>query len=103
MLSKRRAWFLAAGGLCLAAAGCSRVALSEPLPDESLALAIRGATVSGESEQGTTETVAIDRWGTLSGRFVFDGNPPRRANITATKNTDVCGKDSPIPDESLLV
>lgn len=41
-------------------------------------------------------------WGTLTGRFVFDGEPPVPAKIDLNKDVDVCSKKPPI-DEDLLV
>ena len=40
-------------------------------------------------------------WGHLSGRFIYDGDPPTPKTITVTKNADVIG--TTIPDESLVV
>jgi len=31
-------------------------------------------------------------WASLKGRFVFDGDPPAPAEITADKDVEVCGK-----------
>ena len=42
-----------------------------------------------------------DNWGHLSGRYIYDGDPPAQKTITVTKNADVFG--SSIPDESLVV
>ncbi len=41
-------------------------------------------------------------WGTLTGRFVYDGKPPAAAKIEPTKDVEVCGKH-PLVDEGLLV
>lgn len=41
-------------------------------------------------------------WGTLRGRFVFDGEPPPRARLDVNKDIEVCGK-TPLFDESLIV
>lgn len=51
----------------------------------------------------TTVVQADDEgWGTLRGRFVFDGEPPRRAQLDVNKDMEVCGKQ-PLYDESLIV
>jgi plastocyanin len=41
-------------------------------------------------------------WGTLTGRFVYDGKPPVFKPISPTKDIEVCGKQE-IPDEGLVV
>ena len=41
-------------------------------------------------------------WGTLKGKFVYDGTPPAPGKVDVTKDVDVCGKH-PIVDETLLV
>lgn len=41
-------------------------------------------------------------WATLTGRFVYDGTPPKMGEITPTKDQEFCGKHK-IPDEGLLV
>lgn len=41
-------------------------------------------------------------YGTLTGRFVFDGDPPKASKLTPTKDVTVCGKH-PLFDESVVV
>jgi len=41
-------------------------------------------------------------WGTLKGKFVYDGTPPSAGKIDVTKDVEVCGKH-PLVDESLIV
>jgi hypothetical protein len=43
-----------------------------------------------------------DDWGTLTGRFVYDGKPPAEQTITPNKDLEVCGKHT-LYDESLVV
>lgn len=43
-----------------------------------------------------------DDWGTLSGRFIYDGKAPAPEAITPVKDQEVCGKH-PLVDESLVV
>ena len=42
------------------------------------------------------------QWGTLKGRFVFDGTPPAAKAVTVTKDAAFCGKHD-LKDESLVV
>lgn len=51
---------------------------------------------------GICEAAQADDWGTLKGRFVYDGKAPKPANITVNKEPEVCGKH-PLYDESLVV
>jgi hypothetical protein len=48
-----------------------------------------------------TSAPAAD-WGTLTGRVVYDGTPPKAEEIPPTKDQEVCGK-SKIYDEGLLI
>jgi plastocyanin len=41
-------------------------------------------------------------WGTLKGRFVYDGDPPERQKLTVNKDQEVCAKHD-LRDESLIV
>lgn len=45
---------------------------------------------------------ASAEWASLSGKFVYDGNPPAQKELKPTKDVDFCGKNS-IPDERLVV
>ena len=49
-----------------------------------------------------SETSYGESWGTLRGRFVYDGEPPVPQKANVNKDTDVCGK-SPLVVEDLLV
>ena len=43
-----------------------------------------------------------ESWGTLRGKFVYDGEPPTAQPANVNKDTDICGK-SPLLVEDLLV
>jgi hypothetical protein len=45
---------------------------------------------------------AADKWGDLTGRFVYDGTPPERKKLKVDKDVECCGKFD-IRDESLMV
>ncbi len=51
---------------------------------------------------GLCQAAQADDWGTLTGRFVYDGKAPAPAKITPNKDEQVCGKH-PLVDESLVV
>lgn len=50
---------------------------------------------------GATAARAAE-WGTLTGRFVYDGKAPTPAKTNVSKDTEVCGKH-PLFDEDLMV
>jgi hypothetical protein len=96
-------WTIAAAllaGIC----GCGRSVVSDPAPDKDVANAIRNAQ-SADSEGATeAETVAptATEWGNLTGRFVFDGQPPTPSPLSITKDVPVCGRHN-LVNESLVV
>ena len=45
---------------------------------------------------------AVESWGDLVGRFVYDGKPPERKRLVVDKDGECCGKFD-IRDESLMV
>jgi hypothetical protein len=45
---------------------------------------------------------AMAQWGTLKGKFVYDGKPPAAVPLNITKDIEVCGKHN-LVDESLVV
>jgi plastocyanin len=51
---------------------------------------------------GFSQAAQADDWGTLTGRFVYDGKAPTAAKITPNKDVEVCGKHE-LNDESLVV
>lgn len=51
---------------------------------------------------GFSQAVQADDWGTLTGRFVYDGKAPTAAKISPNKDVEVCGKHE-LNDESLVV
>ncbi len=48
-------------------------------------------------------TASADDWGTLTGRFVYDGKAPTPTALSITKDQEVCSKPPHLVDESLLV
>lgn len=48
-------------------------------------------------------TTAAEEWGTLSGRFVYDGKAPAPQHLSIVKDQEVCSKPPTLVDESLLV
>jgi hypothetical protein len=58
------------------------------------------AAASGKSEVGAAGSA--DQWGTLKGRFLYDGKAPTPKKLAVTKDVEFCGKHMPV-DESLVV
>lgn len=63
---------------------------TDPPPDDSTA----PATESTAEAEG--------QWGHLTGRFVYDGEPPAREPIELTKDIEFCSKHNPV-EQSLIV
>lgn len=96
-------WTIAAA-LLAAICGCGRGVVSDPAPDEDLAIAIRNAQsgdADGAAEADTAEPGATE-WGSLAGRFVFAGQAPAPSPLSITKDVPVCGRHN-LVDESLVV
>ncbi len=70
----------------------SRLIADEPVP-----LPIE---LARNDESGATKSDS--RWGTLTGKFLYDGPAPERPAINVNKDEEYCSKDNPF-DESLLV
>jgi hypothetical protein len=92
----------------MALAGCGRPIADDPPPDATAAQSIRltlvsNSTASGAS--GATETQAAAKstgWGTIKGRFVYDGTPPSPQPLDINKDPEVCGKHG-LTNESIVV
>lgn len=60
-----------------------------------------GTTGGGTSTGGTSVTPTIE-WGSLRGRFLYDGTAPEPMPVNITKDQEFCGKHN-LVDESLVV
>jgi len=105
----RQAQLLALGTLALAGAialpGCGRSFAGGPVANPEAVAKIRHEleSKSGVPAGGAeTQAAKATGWGTIKGRFVYDGTPPTPAAIAITKDPEVCGKH-PLNNESLLV
>jgi len=107
----RQVSFIVLGTLALASAvalpGCGRSFAGGPAANPEAVAKIRHEleSKSGAAAAGGAETQAAAKstgWGTIKGRFVYDGTPPKPAAIAITKDAEVCGKH-PLSNESLLV
>ncbi len=92
----------------VALSGCGRPIAGDPAADSAAAQAIRLTLVSNSSVTGATgaaETQAAAKatgWGTIKGRFVYDGTPPSPQPLNINKDVDVCGKHN-LTNESIVV
>jgi len=66
------------------------------------AAAANAAVVAGLQVPSVIKAAAADKWGDLTGRFVYDGKPPERKKLKVDKDVECCGKFD-IRDESLMV
>ena len=92
-------------GLLAVVIGCT--SSTEPVtPDSTESSSIRNEleNPSESSSTSTKEQVVVKPggWGTLKGRFVYDGTPPSLLKLTPTKDLSVCGKHE-LYNESLIV
>jgi len=49
-----------------------------------------------------TDAASAQAWGTLRGRFVYDGKPPVRQKCTITKDTEVCTAHHPLVEDLIV-
>ncbi len=80
-------------------AGCSRSQRIDPAPDIKAAMVLR-AGGGGDATHAVAQSTGTG-WGTLKGRFVFNGTPPELAPLPTGKDVEVCG--SQVPNQALLV
>jgi len=106
----REVWLISLGALALACAvalpGCGRSFAGGPVANPEAVAKIRhelesksGAAAGGAETQAAAKSTG---WGTIKGRFVYDGTPPKPAILSINKDAEVCGKH-PLNNESLLV
>lgn len=88
--------------------GCSEHGYLGPVADSRTAIEIRKAldTSSGSAGEGATAGAASTGtgWGTLRGRFTFDGTPPTMPPYDVTKDLATCTSNGKAPlQQTLLV
>ncbi len=88
--------------------GCGRPIPNEPMANSEAANAIRLTLVSNSSAGGAAgggdaqAKAKSTGWGTIKGRFVYDGAPPTPPALNIDKDQAVCGGHN-LVNESLLV
>ncbi len=100
-----RNWLFLSCLLAVAASGCARQVAADPRPDAAAAKDIREKLVAkagGGAAVAVQEAKKRTGWGTLKGRFVFDGPAPMPAALAVNKDLEVCGQHK-LYDESLVV
>jgi hypothetical protein len=85
--------------------GCGRPLAASPRPQSNVAQEIREKLSSTAAATGGEEAVAATGtgWGTLKGRFIYDGTPPAPGKLNVTKDNAVCGGSAGLTDNSLVV
>ena len=88
------------------ASGCRPERVASPGADAEAAHALKATLVSASSGAGAAASAAATGtgWGSLTGRFVFTGDPGTPKALIADKDTEVCSKAGmKLLDRSLLV
>jgi hypothetical protein len=93
--------FVSAAALAASAVGCNRQPLSDPKADPAVVASMRSIDVGGAAGGAAKK---ITTWGKVTGRFVYNGNPPPAKNNTGF----IAGKDAlcavqSMPDDTLVV
>ena len=92
-------------GLLAISIGCTSSTTEPVTPSSSGSSDARSRLKSpSESTPSVEEQASVEPggWGTLKGRFVYDGSPPSSIKLTPTKDLIVCGKHE-LFNESLIV
>lgn len=91
---------LCAAWLCVAGllAGCGHSA--DPPADPNLVTEIRNKAASSGGADAVT--AVADGWGTLRGKFVFQGDPPPARPKTVDKDVSFCGKHTIVFEDVVL-
>jgi hypothetical protein len=98
-LFTRVTWSLTLAGLLALTAGCGSTAFPDPAAQADVVTAMRKFdTAAGGAAGGGGGGTG---WGTLKGRFVYNGTAPTPANIPTGGKDPLC--KVPIKDESLVV
>jgi len=101
-----RATTLLCSLILLVGTGCGDGRVGQPAADVDAAAIVRTSLVSasgGKEEGGASVASTGSGWGTLKGRFVFNGPVDSKA-LVVDKDTEVCTKDGvKLLDRSLLV
>lgn len=89
--------------LTASAVGCGKTSMSaDPRPDLAKAEELRKGAGGAAGGTEATQSTATG-WGTLKGRFVYDGTAPAPTKIDIQgKDPDVCGKH-PLLNDTLVV
>jgi hypothetical protein len=112
----RFCWLIAAfAGVSLMMSGCSSDSQtpsarpgasnspSPPSVDLGEETSSPGAASSSSSAAGASaEKPKPGGWGSLSGKFVYDGTAPKPEPLAITKDAEFCGKHQPVNEELLV-
>jgi hypothetical protein len=99
-------WFVVIATVWVVAmSGCGRGELLGPVANAETAKAIRTSLDKGGGTGGTEAVASTGTgWATLSGRFVYAGEPPQMAPYNVNKEPNVCTHGGRAPlQETLLV
>lgn len=88
------------GLLLCSASGCGKAYSANPAPDLKVAETLRQG--GGGTAEAAGPVATGTGWGTIKGRFVYAGDPPKFEPLVVTKDVEMCGSKTK-PDESLVV
>lgn len=93
--------------LCLTV-GCERPLAYSPPPSREVAKEIRASLLASSSGSdvavGGADQSMGSGWGTLKGKFLFNGTPPTPKALLVNKDTQICAPgEHPVFSESLLI
>jgi len=61
-----------------------------------------GSEAGGEDDGGESAAATTGGWGTVTGRFVYDGDPPAQDLIKVTKDIEFCTMKNPLKEELVV-
>jgi hypothetical protein len=82
--------------------GLGSTASAPPPAGSPAAPASPGTPAANPADTPAPATGAVEGWGTIKGRVVFDGTPPEAKTLRVDKNPEVCAK-TPLKSERLVV
>jgi plastocyanin len=91
----------------VAATGCGSHVYLGPVADAhsvaDIRTALGGAEQAASASSSAAPAATGSGWGTIKGRFVFDGTPPKLAPYAVTKDQATCAPGGKVPLQETLV
>jgi plastocyanin len=105
---RSRGWIAVLAGLAVIAVatltGCKENDALGPVANADIAKTIRKAFAAGSAAGPAKKAAPLGTgWATLSGQFVYDGNPPAMPPYAVTKEPQICTINGKAPPQETLV